>query len=156
MNEERQQQLREGFSRSGMMQLLGAQLQVIGNGFCEIIVPRQDFMARPAGMFNGAVIASLVDVSSGYAAASAKPVDSYFTTVELKVNYLNPAIGESLIARASVIKNGKVISVVRADIYASGPEGETHAATSLVTMMQLSGKKSPQPKSATEDLTAEA
>ncbi len=44
-------------------------------------MPKKDFMVRPAGMFNGSVIAALVDVSSGYAAASAKPIDSYFTTV---------------------------------------------------------------------------
>src|SRR5690606_18682261 len=92
-------------------------------------------------MFNGSTIASLVDVSSGYAGASAKPEDSYFTTVELKVNYLNPAIGEQLVAKAQVIKNGKVLTVVRSDVFAVSAEGkETLAATSLVKLMQLSNK----------------
>ncbi|WP_339814177.1 PaaI family thioesterase, partial [Zunongwangia profunda] len=84
-----------------------------------------------------------VDVSSGYAGASAKPEDSYFTTVELKVNYLNPAFGEQLVAKAQVVKNGKVLTVVRSDVFSITNKGEeTLAATSLVTLMQLS-KKAP-------------
>lgn len=140
MNDERKTRLLESFGRSKIMQLFGAEVTGMDEGYFEITVPKQDFMARPAGMFNGSTIASLVDVSSGYAGASTKPEDSYFTTVELKVNYLNPAIGEQL---AQVIKNGKVLTVVRSDVFAVSTEGkETLAATSLVTLMQLS-KKSP-------------
>ncbi|WP_374461924.1 PaaI family thioesterase [Chryseobacterium taeanense] len=143
MSDERKAQLLESFGRSKIMQLFGAEVTGIADGYFEITVPKQDFMARPAGMFNGSTIASLVDVSSGYAGASAKPEDSYFTTVELKVNYLNPAIGEKLVAKALVIKNGKVLTVVRSDVFAVSAEGkELIAATSLVTLMQLS-KKSP-------------
>lgn len=140
MNEERKTQVLESFGRSKMMQLFGATATGVAEGYFEITVDKQDFMARPAGMFNGSVIASLIDVSSGYAAAAAKAVDSYFTTVELKVNYLNPAIGDQLIAKAQVIKNGKVLSVVRVDVFARQQGKETLAATSLVTMMQLSKK----------------
>lgn len=143
MNSERKIQLLESFGRSKMMQLFKAEVTGIAEGYFEVTAHRQDFMARPAGMFNGSTIASLVDVSSGYAAASAKSSDSYFTTVELKVSYLNPAIGEQLAARAQVIKSGKVLTVVRSDIFAITAGGkETLAATSLVTLMQLS-KKSP-------------
>lgn len=143
MKDERKVQLLESFGRSKIMQLFGAEVTGISVGYFEITVPKQDFMARPAGMFNGSTIASLVDVSSGYAGASAKLEDSYFTTVELKVNYLNPAIGEQLVAKAQVIKNGKVLTVVRSDVFVVSAEGkELIAATSLVTLMQLS-KKSP-------------
>lgn len=138
MNRERKIQLLESFGRSKMMQLFKAEATGIAAGYFEVTVSKQDFMARPAGMFNGSTIASLVDVSAGYAGASAKPGDSYFTTVELKVNYLNPAFGEQLIAKAQVIKSGKVLTIVRSDVFAITIEGkETLAATSLVTLMQL-------------------
>lgn len=137
MNDERKNRIRESFGRSKMMQLFGAVIQTIAPGYIEIAVEKQDFMARPAGMFNGSIIATLVDVSSGYAAAAAQPVDGYFTTVELKINYLNPALGERLVARAQVIKNGKVLVVVRTDVYVPGPDAERLAATSLVTLMHL-------------------
>ena len=133
ISNERKKQLQESFNRSKMMELFGAEITGIGEGYFEIT----------AGMFNGSTIATLVDVSSGYAGASAKPEDSYFTTVELKVNYLNPAFGEQLVAKAQVVKNGKVLTVVRSDVFSITNKGEeTLAATSLVTLMQLS-KKAP-------------
>lgn len=140
MNSERIEQLKESFERSKMMAEWGAVLRHISPGSTEIILQKKEFMARPAGMFNGGIIAALVDTASGYAAASSKAIDSYFVTVELKVNYLNPASGDFLLAKAEVIKNGKVISVVRTDIYAVKDDQQVHAATSLVTMMQLRNK----------------
>lgn len=145
MNRERIEQLVEGFGRSKMMQFFGAKLHALEVGYCAIEVDKQEFMARPAGMFNGSVIASLVDVSSGYAAASAKALDSYFVTVELKVNFLNPAYGDKLMAKARVLKNGKSLSVVQSDVYSLSVDGkEIHAATSLVTLMQVDNKNKVQ------------
>lgn len=140
---ERRQQLLESFQQSKMMRLFQAEVSEIGIGHFEIAVPKLDFMARPAGMFNGSTISALVDVSSGYAAASAKSEDGYFTTVELKVNFLNPAFGDKLIAKAQVVKNGKVLTVVRSDVFAVEVKGkENLVATSLVTLMQLNKKSS--------------
>ncbi|OJU76487.1 MAG: hypothetical protein BGO09_16320 [Bacteroidetes bacterium 47-18] len=143
MDQERKDQIRASFERSKTMALYGARLLSVQQGYIEIEVDKQDFMARPAGMFNGAAIATLVDVASGYAAVSAKLKDSYVTTVELKINYLSPAIGEQLRAKAQVIKNGKVLSVVRVDVYAVTKGMENLAATSLVTMMQLRNPSAP-------------
>lgn len=137
MDMERKIQLQQSFERSEIMKLFRAESNIISEGIFEITVSKQSFMMRPAGMFNGSTIASLVDVSSGYAAASVKASDSYFTTVELKINYLNPAMGEKLIAKAQVIKNGKRLSVVRSDVFAVRNNVETLVATSLVTLMQL-------------------
>lgn len=141
MDLERKKQLQRSFNRSEIMKLFCADAGEISIGYFEITVSRQSFMIRPLGMFNGSTIAVLVDVSSGYAAASAKETDSYFTTVEMKINYLNPAVGEKLLAKAEVIKNGKRLSVVRSDIYVL-KNAETHlVATSLVTLMVLNDRK---------------
>jgi len=142
MNTERKIQLQQSFERSEIMKLFRAEANTISEGHFEIMVSKQPFMMRPAGMFNGSTIAALVDVSSGYAAASASYSDSYFTTVELKINYLNPAMGERLIAKAQVIKNGKRLSVVRSDVFAVQDNEEALVATSLVTLMQLQNKNS--------------
>jgi uncharacterized protein (TIGR00369 family) len=90
-------------------------------------------------MFNGAMIASLVDASSGYAAVTHYENDCYVVTVELKVNYLRPAVGEALLSKSYVIKGGKKISTIRTEIYTVNNENqeETHVATSLVTMMRI-------------------
>ncbi|MDN3725136.1 PaaI family thioesterase [Aequorivita sp. SDUM287046] len=137
MDTARNKQLLQSFERSGIMKLFRAEGRIISDGNFEITVLKQSFMMRPAGMFNGSTIATLVDVSSGYAAASITPPNSYFTTVELKINYLNPALGDKLIAKAEVIKNGKRLSIVRTDVVSVQNNRETLVATSLVTLMQL-------------------
>ena len=140
MNTERKIQLQESFKRSEIMKLFRGEANIISEGNFEITVSKQPFMMRPAGIFNGSTIASLVDVSSGYAAVSATGSDSYFTTVELKINYLSPAMGEKLTAKAKVIKNGKRLSVVRSDIFAVQGNVEVLTATSLITLMKLDKK----------------
>jgi acyl-coenzyme A thioesterase PaaI-like protein len=60
-------------------------------------------------------------------------------TVELKVNYLRPAMGDALVSRSYVVKGGAKIIVVRTEIYVldENTGSESHVATSLVTMMRI-------------------
>lgn len=142
MDTKRKTELQQSFERSEIMKLFRAEPTAISEGCFEITVPKQSFMMRPAGVFNGSTIASLVDVSSGYAAASVMVPGGYLTTVELKINYLNPAIGDKLVAKAQIVKNGKRLSVVRSDVFALDGDKEALVATSLVTLMQLGTKNS--------------
>lgn len=137
MTAEKKALIVSSFGRNEWLQQMGATLEVVEIGFVSIKLPKQSYMTRKAGMFNGAIMASLVDVSSGYAAVSAKPDDCYVVTVELKVNYLNPAMGDALLSKSYVVKNGAKISVIRTEIYCISGDTESHVATSLVTMMRL-------------------
>ena len=125
------------FQKSPMLQMYQAKLEALDSDFFSISIPKQDYMVRAAGMFNGSVIASLVDASSGFAAVCAKRNDCYVVTVELKINYLRPAIGDSLLSESHVVKAGAKIAVIRTEIYALTATKKVHVATSLVTMMYL-------------------
>lgn len=139
MTSEKRQLIEASFNRSETLKFYNASLIECETDFVSIKIPKQDMMTRKHGMFNGAMIASLVDVSSGYAAVSHYEDDCYVVTVELKVNYLRPALGDYLLSKAYVIKGGKKISTIRTEIYVINEETgkETHAATSLVTMMRI-------------------
>ncbi|WPO81520.1 PaaI family thioesterase [Chryseobacterium sp. JJR-5R] len=139
MTPEKKQLITGSFSRSETLQFYKAELLEVETGFISIKIPKMEMMTRKAGMFNGAMIASLVDVSSGYAAVSHYEEDCYVVTVEMKVNYLRPAIGDALISKSYVVKGGAKISVVRTEIYTVDENGasESHVATSLVTMMKI-------------------
>jgi len=65
---------------------------------------------------HGGVIASLVDASVGAALRSKVEKGMGGLTVEMKVNYLRPAVGEKLIAKGRVVKLGKSIVVGEAVI----------------------------------------
>lgn len=139
MSPEKRKCVEESFQRSETLQFYKAELLSLETDFVSMKIPKMQLMTRKAGMFNGAMIASLVDVSSGYAAVSHYEDDCYVVTVELKVNYLRPAIGDFLVSKSYVIKGGKKISTVRTEIFAVQEESkkESHVATSLVTMMRI-------------------
>lgn len=139
MTPEKKKLIESSFNRSETLRFYKASLVELKTDFISIRIPKQQLMTRKQGMFNGAIIASLVDVSSGYAAVSHYEDDCYVVTVELKVNYLNPAIGNNLLSKSYVVKGGKKISVIRTEIYTVEDDlsNEKHVATSLVTMMRL-------------------
>ncbi len=139
MTPEKRQLITDSFNRSETLKFYKAELLEVETDFISMKIPKMELMTRKAGMFNGAMIASLVDVSSGYAAVSHYEQDCYVVTVELKVNYLRPAIGDALVSKSYVIKGGAKISVIRTEIYVvdENGESESHVATSLVTMMKI-------------------
>ena len=139
MTEEKKKLITDSFQRSEALKFFNATLENVETDFISIKIPKQEHMTRKAGMFNGAMMASLVDISSGYAAVSHYEEDCYVVTVELKVNYLRPAIGDFLLSKSYVIKGGSKISTIRTEIYAGNDDSdyESHVATSLVTMMRI-------------------
>ena len=58
-------------------------------------------------------------------------------TVEAKINLLAPAKGEALIARAEVVRTGRRLSVVRADVFARENGVETCIAVLQGTMIAV-------------------
>ncbi|PWN67761.1 PaaI family thioesterase [Chryseobacterium oncorhynchi] len=139
MTPEKRKLITDSFDRSETLKFYKAKLLEVDTDFVSIKIPKMEMMTRKAGMFNGAMIASLVDVSSGYAAVSHYAEDCYVVTVELKVNYLRPAMGDALVSKSYVIKGGTKISVIRTEIYIRNENSdfESHVATSLVTMMKI-------------------
>lgn len=139
MHPDKKQLMIDSFNRSEMLKFYNATLETVEKDFVSIKIPKQSMMTRKAGMFNGGVMASLVDVSSGYAAVSHYEDDCYVVTVELKVNYLRPAIGDFLLSKSYVVKGGRKIVVVRTEIYVlqEVTNKESHVATSLITMMRI-------------------
>ena len=69
------------------------------------------------------------------------PAGAAVLSVEFKVNLLRPARGQSFVARAEVIKAGRTLSVVRADVFGIDDQGERKlVATMQGTMMCLLGQ----------------
>ena len=65
------------------------------------------------------------------------PAGANVLTIEFKVNFLSPAIGESFLAKARVIRVGRSISVCQGDVFATAENMEKHIATMQATMMTV-------------------
>lgn len=124
------------FGRQRLMQLYGAEITGIDRGFLEITLLSQDFLLRTSGIFHGGVLAALADSAAGYAATTLHLQDASFLTVEFKINFLNQANGDKLIARARVLKGGKTLTVSQTDLFTQNQGSERLVATALVTLMK--------------------
>jgi uncharacterized protein (TIGR00369 family) len=81
----------------------------------------------------------IADSAGGYAAFTLMPADASVLTVEYKINMLAPARGERLIARGQVLKPGRTLSIVRADVHAIDGARETLVAAMQQTLMVMHG-----------------
>jgi uncharacterized protein (TIGR00369 family) len=105
------------FAQQPIMNLLGARLTLVASGVVEITLPYRADLAQQHGYLHAGVVTTIADSACGYAAYTLMPAGSEVLSVEFKVNLLRPAQGETFVARAEVIKAGKTLTVVRADVF---------------------------------------
>ena len=107
--------IRDSVGRQGFMTHVGAELSELSRGACTLAVDRRPELLQQHGLFHGGVTAFLVDNATTIAAATSRGQPAL--TAEYKLNLLSPAVGERLICRARVIKPGRQVAVVAADVY---------------------------------------
>lgn len=116
--------------------LLGAELLAFREGHVELKVPLRDDLKQQHGFVHGGVISYAADNALTYAGGSV--LGPSVVTSEFKINYVRPAIGEFIIARATVIHAGKNQAVCRCDVYVFKNGGESLCATAQGTIARLS------------------
>ena len=134
--------IRDNVGRQGFMTHIGAELSELTRGACTLAVDRRPELLQQNGLFHGGVTAFLVDNATTIAAAASRGQAAL--TAEYKLNLLSPAAGERLICRARVIKPGRQVAVVAADVYCIIDGVEKHTATALASIAMLSEQAAPQ------------
>lgn len=133
------EKVRASFARQTVMQTIGARIAALRPGFCEIELPYRRELCQQHGFLHAGITTTIADSAAGYAAFSLMPPGASVLTVEFKVNLLAPAAGERFLARGSVIKPGRTLTVVEAEVVAV-QAGEKPVAQLLATMMCLEDK----------------
>ena len=117
--------------------LLGLEVSRLAPGEAELrLAFREDLGIH--GTFLGAIVGAAADFAGGCAAATLLPPSATNVTADYTVKLLTPARGEALIARASVLRAGRMTTVTKADVYAVRGESHSLCATALVTMRNMS------------------
>jgi uncharacterized protein (TIGR00369 family) len=127
----------DSFGRQPYMAHIGAKLAAVRAGYVEIHLGVRPELRQQHGFVHGGAIASILDSAAGYAAFSLLPAESTILTVEYKLNFVNPAEGDVIVARGQVVKPGRTLTVVQADAYAKVNGAEKLVATSIQTLMTL-------------------
>ena len=131
------QEIKGSFAKQTVMALIGAELTRVEPGIIEITLPYRADLAQQLGYLHAGIVTTIADSACGYAAYSLMPQGSQVLSVEFKVNLLRPAKGETFSALAEVVKSGKTLTVVRADVFAVDADRRELIATMLGTMICL-------------------
>ncbi len=110
--------LRDSFARQSLMTTLGAQMLSHSPGRCQLAAPILPGMRQQHGAGHAGVTFALGDTAAGYAALSMMPEGREVMTAEMKINLMSPALGERLLATGEVVRAGRRLVVVRAEVAA--------------------------------------
>ena len=115
---------------------LGTQLIAFNNEQVELHLPLRDELKQQNGSAHGGVLSYLADNALTFAGGA--KLGPAVLTAEYKINYLRPAVGHKLIARASVIYAGKTTATCRCDVFCVNEEGvEKMCATAQGTIAKV-------------------
>jgi uncharacterized protein (TIGR00369 family) len=101
-----QARIRASFERQGLMRHLGARLGHVGSGRVHIVLPNRPEVNQQHGYIHAGATSAIADSAGGYAAFTLFPENTAVLTVEYKINFLAPALGDHLEAVGTVLKSG--------------------------------------------------
>jgi uncharacterized protein (TIGR00369 family) len=137
----------ESLGRQAFLRAIGAEMESLAPGRCTLRLPFRPDLTQQHGFFHAGALTTLADTAAGYAAFSLMSAGASVLTTEFKVNLLRPGRGTEAIARAEVLKPGRTLIVVRADVFCRQQNGgeEELTATMLATMMCLQDRPDVPP-----------
>lgn len=129
--------IRESFAAQSMMATLGARLVRVARGRVRIEAPILPGSRQQHGFAHAGLSFAIGDSAAGYAALSVMAEGQEVLTTEMKIHLLAPAKGEMLVAEGRVLRPGRRLVIVEADIHALEGGREAHVARLLGTMIPL-------------------
>ncbi len=120
------------FIEAAFIQDLGIVFRDAGMGWCESYMALLDRHKQHHGLVHAGVQATLADHTAGAAATTLICPDEGVLSVEFKINLLRLAQGEALEGRAEVLKAGRNLVVVEAEVY--GVSGNVRALVAKATV----------------------
>lgn len=131
------QRITENFATQTMMQTFGARLGEIGPGLVRVEAPILPGSRQQQGFGHAGLTFTIGDTAAGYAAISLMEPGLDVLTAEMKINLLAPARGDLLVATGRVIKSGRRLMIVTAEVVARDGETETLIAILQGTMVPV-------------------
>ncbi len=128
--------IRASFARQSLMATLGATLTRLEPGRVDISAPLSEGTQQQQGFAHAGLTFAIGDSAAGYAALSLMPEGMEVMTVEMKINLLAPGTG-LLIAEGRVLKPGRRLMVVAADVYSEAEGPRRHVAALQGTMIPV-------------------
>jgi uncharacterized protein (TIGR00369 family) len=114
--------------------LLGFELESLESGTATLCLDVREELTQNQGVVHGGAIASLVDTTTAFAILSLLAPKERISTVDLTISYLRPVSSGRLRAVAKVIRAGRRLFVVSAEVF---DEDATLVTTALSTYIKI-------------------
>jgi uncharacterized protein (TIGR00369 family) len=115
--------------------LLGIEVESVEPGHAVLSMKIRDHHKRNGGIAHGGVAATLIDSAMAFAIMPMLAENEHSITVDLTIHYLRPLSEGSARASARVVRAGKRVITVSAELFDSQ---EKLAATAISTYLRLS------------------
>jgi len=133
--------LKEDFLK-GFPAYCGIKVGKVSDGKFNSILNVRPEHKQQDGFVHAGVIATMADHTAGYSAYTQVPKDIRILTIEFKINYFKPAIGDIVICKSKIINKGKKIIVAESDIYIATEGKESQISKAIVTLAAVKSRSS--------------
>jgi uncharacterized protein (TIGR00369 family) len=97
--------------------LIGMKLVDLRPDEAAISIDMRDDLRQPSGVLHGGVTATLIDTAMAFAVRTRLAIDEATATIDLTVHYLSPHITGVFTCTAKVVRAGKRIFTVSAEVH---------------------------------------
>jgi uncharacterized protein (TIGR00369 family) len=118
------------------LQFLGVEIESLDWGEFTLAMPIRPEHLQQDGFVHAGVQATLADHACGMAAMTCMQAHERVLSIEFKLNLLKPAQGQRLLAVARVIRPGRRITVVEADVLCLN-DGKHYASARMLGTMAV-------------------
>jgi len=130
----RMRRIRKAIDTVPFAQLLGIELDDVDTGTATLGLNLTRQMTQNHGVVHGGAIASLIDTATAFAIISLLSRGERVSTVDLTISYLRPLTAGRVTATARVLRAGRRLFVVSAEVF--DKDGKL-ATTALSTYIKL-------------------
>ncbi|MBL8124485.1 MAG: PaaI family thioesterase [Pyrinomonadaceae bacterium] len=116
MDEDRRMIAKQRLDNLPFAKLIGMELADIRPNEATVTIDMRDDLKQPSGVMHGGVTATLIDTAMAFAVRTYLTDDEPTATIDLTVHYLRPHVTGKAKCTAKVIRPGKRIFTVSADV----------------------------------------
>ena len=134
LNDEQRRRIEDLRDSVPFLKHLGIEVESVGAGSATLLLPVRPELMRKDGIIHGGAVASVIDSAFAFAIIPILSEGERTVTVDLTIHYLRPLSGGMAKASAQVVRAGRRVITVSAELF---DEKEKLAATALSTYLRL-------------------
>ncbi len=114
--------------------LLGIEVDLLEPGHAVLSMKMRDDLMRNGGIAHGGAVATLIDSAMAFAIIQSLGENEHTVTVDLTIHYLRPLSAGTARASARVVRAGKRVITVSAELF---DHNDKLSATAISTYLRL-------------------